>query len=204
MSKDISTGTNLFAYCNNEPINNVDNNGQFSSVLIKEFFNNIKSFIQSKIQYIIKEKLGIYKSGNYLCISRNTIANAINFCITVGSAVTSFLKNATIKTTCRAIYNYAKNNSKKFADFITRKYIDFIANVFVKITEVSFSAFARSVGKKIAKSYAKDAIKSAILKNFPVWEWIDSLRSPGMIIALVFDAITDNNIWNREIRIRVR
>lgn len=76
--------------------------------------------------------------------------------------------------------------------------------MFVKITEVSFSSFAKCVGRKLAISYTKNTIKKAIISNFPVWEWIDSLKSPGNLIAIALDVITDKNIWNHEIRIKVR
>ncbi len=58
--------------------------------------------------------------------------------------------------------------------------------------------------RKLAISFTKNAIKSAIISNFPVWEWIDSLKSPGNLIAMALDVITDKNIWNKEIRIKVK
>ena len=197
-------GINLFIYCNNNPINNEDSFGGFSSGVIKDAFTSIKKFIQKKINYIIKEKLGISKRGNYLYLRRNTVATAIDIGITVGSAISAAIKSTAIKAACRSIYNYAKNNSKKFADFITKKYVNDIAAAFVKITEVSFSAFAKCAGRKLAISFTKNAIKSAIISNFPVWEWIDSLKSPGNLIAMALDVITDKNIWNKEIRIKVK
>ena len=204
ITSERNNGINIFAYCNNDSINNVDSFGGFSSGVIKDVFNRMKTFIQKKIDYIIKEKLGISIRGNYLYLKRSTVGTAIDIGITVGSAITAAIKSTAIKATCRTIYEYAKNNSKKFADFITKKYIDDIAAAFVKITEISFSSFAKCAGRKIAISFAKDTIKSAIISNFPVWEWIESLKSPGNLIAIALDVITDKNIWNHEIRIKVK
>lgn len=204
ITSERNSGINIFAYCNNDSINNIDSFGGFSSGVIKDAFTSMKTFIQKKINYIIKEKLGISIKGNYLYLKRSTVGTAIDIGITVGSAISAAIKSTAIKATCRTIYEYAKNNSKKFADFITKKYVDDIAAAFVKITEVSFSSFAKCAGRKIAISFTKDTIKNAIISNFPVWEWIESLKSPGNLIAIALDVITDRNIWNHEIRIKVK
>lgn len=34
--------------------------------------------------------------------------------------------------------------------------------------------------------------------------WFESLKSPGNLIAIALDAITDKNVWNHEIRIKVK
>lgn len=36
-----------------------------------------------------------------------------------------------------------------------------------------------------------------------MWEWIESLKSPGNLIAIALDVITDGNIWNHQIKISV-
>ena len=204
ITSERNSGINIFSYCNNDSINNIDSFGGFSSGVIKDAFTSMKTFIQKKINYIIKEKLGISIKGNYLYLKRSTVGTAIDIGITVGSAISAAIKSTAIKATCRTIYEYAKNNSKKFADFITKKYVDDIAAAFVKITEVSFSSFAKCVGRKIAISFTKNTIKNAIISKFPVWEWIESLKSPGNLIAIALDVITDRNIWNHEIRIKVK
>lgn len=36
------------------------------------------------------------------------------------------------------------------------------------------------------------------------YDLVDTLKFPGILIAIALDVITDKNIWNHEIRIKVR
>ena len=64
ITSERNSGINIFSYCNNDSINNIDSFGGFSSGVIKDAFTSMKTFIQKKINYIIKEKLGISIKGN--------------------------------------------------------------------------------------------------------------------------------------------
>ena len=71
VSKSISAGTNLFAYCNNEPINNSDPNGtftlaQFAKVILGGFFGIILQLISDLLSIAIRIQKGLSTVGSYL------------------------------------------------------------------------------------------------------------------------------------------
>ena len=86
MSKGISAGTNLFGYCNNNPVNDSDPTGNISFSQLKTAFNNAMDLFKNAIKKILK-KVGIWKSGSYLYIKTSLLAGAIDTIILAGSAV---------------------------------------------------------------------------------------------------------------------
>ena len=81
ISKDISVGTNLFAYCSNNPINNSDPNGQLSlktiNAILESFFNLFYGYLNI-IFNKIANKIGINKNKVLFSIKTQTIASAID------------------------------------------------------------------------------------------------------------------------------
>ena len=58
ISKDVYTGINLFAYCNNNAVNNSDPTGKFSSKDIARIFSNLFSNMKRVCNYLL-ERYGV-------------------------------------------------------------------------------------------------------------------------------------------------
>ena len=95
MSKGTSAGTNLFAYCNNDSVNNSDPTGEIS---IKSAFKTILNAIKTRIGNYFKQLFSV-KNGK-IRISVSLFSAFINGIISaliskvVYKGVTSILKTA--------------------------------------------------------------------------------------------------------------
>lgn len=77
-SKDVPVGMNLFAYCNNDPVNKVDPDGRLS---IKTGFSKILNKIQHRIQDYFANL--IVKKNGIIRISVTVIAAGLNFIVSM-------------------------------------------------------------------------------------------------------------------------
>lgn len=53
MSKDVAVGINLFAYCNNDPVNNSDPNGHIAPAIVGGIISGIFAFLSYYLEYYL-------------------------------------------------------------------------------------------------------------------------------------------------------
>lgn len=58
------------------------------------------------------------------------------------------------------------------------------------------------VGRNVSISFTKQKVKDLIFNKFSVYRWIDTLTSPGTLLANIFDIIDGS--WNGQISIKTR
>lgn len=184
---------NAFAYCGNNPINDIDPMGYVSLSDIGDAFKKMFDAIKKKISDFIREYLGYIKSG-YLYVSNSIISNVIDTMIYASSnAVVAAVKSASFKTLCSAIKTYAKNNSAKVATYLKEKLFGKVLNKIIPdVFEFTFKNIAKIWGKKVAKFFTANVIKDRLTKNFTVYNFISNFTSVGSIIAFVFDIVDGN------------
>ena len=198
MSKDVTAGTNLFAYCNNQPINDSDQNGAISFVQIQSALSKAMSAVKAGIRKVLR-KVGVWRSGNYLFIRTQLLAGAIDSIIMVGSAI----KTVAIKSVFKVAIKFLKSNEKNFIKFLKKKLFPFIADNTNYVINYCLKSFAVSYGFKYSHALIKGKILDALFKNFYLYKWYNAFSSTGNIIANIFDIVTDWS-WNGIIRIKLR
>ena len=198
MSKGISAGTNLFGYCNNNPVNDSDPTGNISFSQLKTAFNNAMNLLKNAIKKILK-KVGIWKSGSYLYIKTSLLAGAIDTIIFAGSAV----KAVAVKSVFKVAVKFIKSNEKNFIKFLKNTLFPYISNNMTSVINFCVKAFATSFGLRLSSTLVKGAVSNALFGNFKIYKWYSAFSSAGNIIANIFDIITDLS-WNGKIRIKVR
>lgn len=98
LSKDISVGTNLFVYCNNDPVNNSDPNGTFSINQVLYLFKSLIGWITSKITNYVTNLITYDKYTKTLSISTTLISTVIDSLIILAvRAATYKLIKSTMK-----------------------------------------------------------------------------------------------------------
>lgn len=198
MSKGISAGTNLFGYCNNNPVNDSDPTGNISFSQLKTAFNNAMNLLKNAIKKILK-KVGIWKSGSYLYIKTSLLAGAIDTIILAGSAV----KAVAVKSVFKVAVKFIKSNERNFIKFLKNTLFPYISNNMTSVINFCVKAFATSFGLRLSSTLVKGAVSNALFGNFKIYKWYSAFSSAGNIIANIFDIITDLS-WNGKIRIKVR
>ena len=202
ISKGSLAGTNIFVYCNNEPIDNSDPNGTFSSKDIKNFFSRVFNWIKSKIISVIRKKIGYY-SRPYLNISKGLIAGLIDTIIYASSnAVVSSIKSAGIRAAFSAAKRYIKNNPEKFAKLLKKDVVKKIGSLIPDVYNFTFKNIAKIWGRHIAIYITANHAKNRLFGRIRIYEWISNFTSIGGIVAYLFD-IVDGNI-NGYITIKVK
>lgn len=137
ISKEITAGTNLFAYCNNDSVNNSDPNGTIS---ISSAFNTILNVIKQHISNYFKQLFSV-KNGR-VKIAVSLFAAFINGII---SALISRVVYKGITSLLKATVKYASNKAPQ-------KIITAIETV-VKLMETK--GFFRIVGSMLIKRALK-------------------------------------------------
>lgn len=181
-------GANLFAYCENNPVNNIDPFGMFSLNDIGDIFKKIFSAVKSKIASYIKNNIGYIENG-YIYVANSFISKAIDTLIYASSnAVVSAIKSASFKALCAAAKSYAKNNSQKVANFLKNKLFGKVLNKIIPdVYEFTIKNIAKIWGRKVAVYIAKGVIIDRLTRNFTVYQFISNITSIGSITALIFD-----------------
>lgn len=137
ISKEITAGTNLFAYCNNDSVNNSDPNGTIS---IRSAFNTILNVIKQRISNYFKQLFSV-KNGR-VKIAVSLFAAFINGII---SALISRVVYKGITSLLKVTVKYASNKAPQ-------KIITAIETV-VKLMETK--GFFRIVGSMLIKRALK-------------------------------------------------
>lgn len=189
ISKGITAGSNSFAYCNNNPINDSDPSGAFSSKDIKNFFSQVFKWIKNKITSAIKNRIGYYKKP-YLKISKGLVASLIDTIIYASSnAVVSSIKSAGIKTAFSAAKRYIKNNPNKFTKLLKSDGIKKIGSLIPDVYEFTFKNIAKIWRRKVATFITVNQAKDRLLGRIKIYEWISNFTSVGGIVAYIFDIV---------------
>ncbi len=189
ISKGITAGANSFAYCNNDPINDSDPSGAFSSKDIKNFFSQVFKWIKNKITSAIKNRIGYYKKP-YLKISKGLVASLIDTIIYASSnAVVSSIKSAGIKTAFSAAKRYIKNNPNKFTKLLKSDGIKKIGSLIPDVYEFTFKNIAKIWRRKVATFITVNQAKDRLLGRIKIYEWISNFTSVGGIVAYIFDIV---------------
>lgn len=195
-------GINLFSYCSNDPINNSDPDGAFSSNDIKNFFSQVFSWIKNKITGAIRRRIGYY-SRPYLNISKGLVASLIDTIIYASSnAVVSSIKSAGIRSAFSAAKKYIKNNPDKFAKLLKKDGIKKIGALIPDTYNFTVKNIAKIWGRKVATYITVNQAKDRLFGRIKIYEWISNFTSVGGIIAYVFDIVDGNP--NGYIAVRVK
>ena len=183
-------GVNLFAYCENNPIINVDYSGYFSKSDIGDIFKKIFNAVKDRIKNYVKKNIGYIENG-YIYIANSFMSKTIDTLIYAShNAIVSSVKSATFKSLCSAAKSYAKNNISAVATFFREKLFGKILNKIIPdVYELTIKTIAKIWAKKVALFYAKTTIIDRLTKNFTVYQFISSITSIGGIVAIVFDII---------------
>ncbi|MCM1115458.1 MAG: DNRLRE domain-containing protein [Clostridium sp.] len=169
LQKNESAGTNLFAYCNNDPVNNVDYSGNIAGEAIAVV--SIAKIIAKLLAFI-----GISLTANYILNNLDQIINAFrDFC----SSCSMKLKSAynAIKSIIKTTYNYVKKYVKQIVETASATLTISIAHAKIKqkikkernsfsywkATRANVSGFAYVViGKGVKKATAITRMRSSL------------------------------------------
>ena len=192
ITKDTEAGTNLFAYCNNDPVNNSDPAGTIS---IRSAFNTILNAIKQRVSNYFKQLFSV-KNGK-IKIAVSLFAAFINGII---STIISRAVYKGITSLLKITVNYA---SKK----VPQKLITAIEAV-VKLMETK--GFFKIVGRMLIKralklpsaigTFAEDlkdnVLYSGLLSRYKILSKISLVvsmfSSIGGFIATIIDVIDGN------------
>lgn len=185
-------GANLFAYCENNPVNDSDPNGYISlkeiGNTIKKIFTTVYKAIKSKIKSFIKDFIG-YKKNGYVYIRNSLVANIIDTIIYASSnAITGAIKKTGFKAIFSSIKSYAKKNYVKVDNFFKNNLIGkFIEWRIPDMYEFTLKNIVKTWGGKVAIKFGSSFIINVLTKNFTVYNVISNLSSFGSIVAFVYD-----------------
>lgn len=192
LSKGIPAGTNLFTYCNNDPVNNSDPNGTIS---IKSAFNTILNAIKQRISNYFKQLFSV-KNG------RVKIAVSL-FAIFINGIISALISRAVYKGITSLLKVTVKYASKK----APQKLITAIETV-VRLMETK--GFFRIVGSMLIKRALKlpgaigtfagdlkdNVLYSGLLNRYRILNKISLVvsmfSSIGGFIATIIDVMDGN------------
>lgn len=165
MSKGIAAGTNLYTYCNNNPINNVDNNGKVIATVVikalaKMLLGVLAQYVSDIIYNICAGRTG--KSAFRPSSSWGSYVSAALTALVPGNKLTSLIARATISTAIDTFENTIKNNKRYSLKTIIRKLFQNFA--LEMCCSVISSAFANKLNSLKPKNYSQFA-HSQYLKN---------------------------------------
>ena len=205
ISKDVSTGTNLFSYCDNNPIGNSDPTGKFSlrtiNTLLRTFFKFLTKYLR-KVFNKISKKIGIKKNKVWFSVSTTKIATAIDVISGIASGIKGFITSLPKKLATHGLITFLKSYKKSGEAF--KKFVkeEFLPNIlkFAKKVVVETVAICSSIqiGKNVISNLYYKALnavlKSKALNN--IAKIVKIFSSTGNIIGFVLDCF-DGEINNK-------
>ena len=176
-------GANLFAYCNNNPIVNIDKTGYFSFISVKNSIQSLLSRINVFGFYNAYKKIKNYIKYGHIYIPTWVISSVIDSIIFIISKPVGISMIGILKM----VVAYFKSHSKEFKKFVF--------NYIVKYLKDFFADFYVNFAKYIAKRFAvKLSIKltggllgSLLTSKWPFYDWLSAFSSFGSFVAFVFD-----------------
>lgn len=175
---------NLFTYCDNDPINSIDDSGMLSFDSIK---NSINKFISKLFNEFKKYILNLvtYKGGK-LQISTTVITASIDSLLFVLGSVASFLARKALFGVVKQILFKNQKTTSSFIKWLIDLYQKF------NVVRVVLWAISIKVGSKAVKvkSYLSDFIQELIKAKSRIAKLyfkIVSLTSFSGIIAFLLD-----------------
>ena len=192
---------NIFAYCENNPVNGVDYYGTFSKDNIYSLISTALNAAKKLASYLLK-KVGVSVKGNYLYISSGTLAKTIDIAITAGSVFKYAVKKTAQKIASKALISYIKSNEKSVVNFLRNTVFPAIAKNMSGIIQYLFKIFAQKFAMKCAINYTSDLIKKRLIGNLYMNKWYNAFSSTGGMIAAFLDIIDGS--WNGTICIQIR
>ena len=199
-------GCNLFAYCENDPVNNIDPRGTVSlsdakktfnnaSVYVKTFFSNLLSSIKSyakKFFNIVSYRKGVLK------ISSTAAA------VVVDAIATAISKTSTVALkTFDQVVGYLPNQAKKsIASFVKKQMVPVLNNSVVKRTLTNIRKALWTALKCVADrfveysfDFAFSEAASSWSRYFSILSWyevLDVFSSWGNLFCYCLDIVDGN------------
>ncbi len=195
-------GANLFAYCENNPVNNVDYTGYLSSEQIESCLKYIFNTISKTINNFVKNNVG-YVSKGYLYVTAQAIANIIDGSIMIGSVLKATVKSFVFKSLFKMLQDYARKNSVKFANLMKTKLLKTLSGLFLGSFEISFKAFSKIFKTKLVLEISKSKAQNLLTSSFNINGWLSKLTSIGNVVSYIFSLIDGYNN-DKYIRVKVK
>ncbi len=184
---------NLFACCENNPVNNSDPTGQISLTSIKNtLLKPIKALI-NKVKNMFNKIKIIYKNG-VLTLNTGAIAIAIDAISFAISKISHF----GVKLGLKILIAWAKSNTSSFISF-AKKYI--VDNA-IKIVISFLKFFCKKIAVSVAWSKFTGKINDTLFGTSKFYKIYNAFSSLGNIVATIFDLMDGK--WNEKLMIRIR
>lgn len=165
MSKDIPVGTNLFAYCNNNPTNNIDNDGKvIATVVIKALSKMLLGILAQYVSDIVYN-ICAGRTGKFAFRPSSSWGSYVSAALTAlvpGNKLTSIIARATISSAISTFENTIQGNKRYSLGTIIRKLFQNFA--LEMCCSVISSAFSNKLNSLKPKNYSQFA-HSQYLKN---------------------------------------
>ena len=203
---DSLVNCNIFAYCNNNPVNDTDPNGHISLNSVKNFFANIISTLKNNINNYLQSQFSI-KNG-VLSISTNTITIVINTII--ASFCAGKIVNASSSVLSYVLNRYKEKAPQKVVDIFTyiinglnnKGVIKTIAKIIAKKLVVRNTV----VKESMVTAIAKDLLSGILIGNNQLLKKVNTICSAvssiGGFLAFIISGL-DKNWFDGYLRINI-
>ncbi len=214
IAKDSAIGANLFAYCNNNPINDCDPNGHFSFSSIVDAFNeafkalgNICNYLLAKYKVSTKkyQRMTKYKSPSKIFKFVNENKRKIKNVRNTFSSIATFLSIVYSLAKVKEVMKNSKTHALGVAEILFSGLIQVVAYLSVKIVELILSHITKM--KRIVKfvittvvDYALDALSRSKIMNGIQNEYLKCIQTSNLTFLNYFKALffgTKNYILSR-------
>lgn len=185
---------NPFAYCENEPVNDIDPNGTLSldslKTALNKAINTLKKWVKTIVSNVKKEIKRFLSAITY----KNGV---LKISVVAATLILDTVISACSKTSSAAMsaFGFSLNIAKKFAkqkmeDFFKKQMVPFLVrgyvNTFLTSVRKVFWSFV-SKSTNVVLTYATEYTIDRIYKGFTIYDIISLFSSWGSLLATMLD-----------------